>query len=54
MYSLFGVCKVLTKNPERWLVYVLHHIKTTPKDKLYMLLPELGKIPMNNKMNFRF
>lgn len=31
---------VLGKNPERWLVYVLHHIKTTPKDKLYTLLPE--------------
>ena len=40
MYSLFGACKVLGKNPERWLVYVLHHIKTTPKDKLYTLLPE--------------
>ena len=41
MYSLFGACKVLDKNPERWLCYVLKHIKTTPEDKLYTLLPEL-------------
>ncbi len=40
MYSLFGACKVLDKNPERWLCYVLKHIDTTPKDKLYTLLPE--------------
>ena len=40
MYSLFGACKVLGKNPERWLSYVLKNIKTTPKDKLYTLLPE--------------
>ncbi len=40
MYSLFGACKVQGKNPERWLAYVLGHIKTTPKDKLYTLLPE--------------
>ncbi len=40
MYSLFGACKVRGKNPERWLAYVLKHIKTTPKDKLYTLLPE--------------
>lgn len=40
MYSLFGACKVLGKNPERWLSYVLKKIKTTPKDKLYALLPE--------------
>ena len=40
MYSLFGACKVLGKNPERWLCYVLTNIKTTPKDKLYTLLPE--------------
>ena len=26
--------------PERWLSYVLKNIKTTPKDKLYTLLPE--------------
>lgn len=40
MYSLFGACKVLGKNPERWLSYVLKNIKTTPKDNLYTLLPE--------------
>ena len=40
MFSLFGACKVLGKNPERWLSYMLKHIKTTPKDKLYTLLPE--------------
>ena len=40
MYSLFGACKVLGKNPERWLSYVLKNIKTTPKDKLYTFLPE--------------
>ena len=40
MYSLFGACKVLDKNPERWLCHVLKNIKTTSKDKLYTLLPE--------------
>ena len=40
MYSLFGACKVLDKNPERWLCYVLKHIDSTPEDKLYTLLPE--------------
>ena len=40
MYSLFGACKVLDKNPERWLCHVLKNIKTTPNDKLYTLLPE--------------
>ena len=40
MYSLFGACKVLGKNPERWLSYVLKNIKTTPKYKLCTLLPE--------------
>ena len=40
MYSLFGACKELGKNLERWLSYVLKNIKTTPKDKLYTLLPE--------------
>ena len=39
-YSLFGACKVLDKNPERWLCYVLKHIDSTPEDKLYTLLPE--------------
>ena len=40
MYSLFGACKVLDKNPERWLCHVLNNIDSTPKDKLYTLLPE--------------
>ena len=40
MYSLFGACKVLDKNPERWLCYVLEHIDSTPEDKYYTLLPE--------------
>lgn len=41
MYSLFGACKVLYKNPERWLCCcVLKHIDTTPEDRLYTLLPE--------------
>lgn len=40
MYSLFGACKVPGKNPAHWLSYVLKNIKTTPKDKLYTLLPE--------------
>ena len=40
MYSLFGACKVLGKNPERWLTYVLKHIDTTPKEDLHKLLPE--------------
>lgn len=33
-------CKVLDKNPERWLCYVLKHIDSTPEDKYYTLLPE--------------
>ena len=40
MYSLFGACKVLGKNPERWLTYVLKHIDTTAKEDLHKLLPE--------------
>jgi len=40
MYSLFGACKVLDKNPERWLCYVLKHIDSMPEDKYYTLLPE--------------
>jgi hypothetical protein len=31
---------MLSKNPERWLCYVLTNIKTMPKDKLYTLLLE--------------
>ena len=43
MYSLFGACKVLNKNPERWLCHVLKNIKTTPN------LQSSG-----NKFNFVF
>ena len=32
------ICKVLDKNPERWLCYVLKHIDSTPEDKYYTLL----------------
>ena len=31
-------CKVLDKNPERWLCYVFRRIKKTAKDKLVDLL----------------
>ena len=40
MYSFFGICKLLGKNPEEWLTYVLEHIRTTPADQLYRLLPQ--------------
>ena len=40
MYSLFGACKVLGKNPERWLTYVLKHIDTISREDLHKLLPE--------------
>ena len=35
MYSLFGACKVLDKNPERWLCNVLKNTKTMSDDKHY-------------------
>ena len=31
-------CKVLDKNPERWLCYVLKYIDSSPEDKYYTLL----------------
>lgn len=40
MYSLIGACKVLGKNPEKWLTYVLKNIKTTKPEDLHKLLPE--------------
>ena len=40
MYSFFGACKVKGKNPERWLTYVLDHIKETKEEDYYKLLPE--------------
>jgi len=40
MYSFFGACKVKGKDPERWLTYVLDHIKETKDEDMYKLLPE--------------
>lgn len=40
MYSFFGACKVKGKNPERWLTYVLDHIKETKDEDMFKLLPE--------------
>ena len=40
MYSFFGACKVKGKNPERWLTYVLDHIKETKDEDMHKLLPE--------------
>lgn len=40
MYSFFGTCKLQGKNPEQWLTYVLEHIKSTPSDQVYRLLPQ--------------
>lgn len=40
MYTFFGACKVLGKNPERWLAYALKHIKDCPKERLPELLPQ--------------
>ena len=40
MYSFFGACKVKGRNEERWLTYVLDHIKNTKEEDLYKLLPE--------------
>ena len=40
MYSFFGACKVKGKNPERWLTYVLDHIRQTKEEDMYLLLPE--------------
>ena len=31
------------KNPERWLTYVLDHVKGTKDEDMYRLLPEFGK-----------
>lgn len=40
MYSFFGTCKLQGKNPEQWLTYVLEHIRITPSDQIYRLLPQ--------------
>ena len=33
-------CKVLGKNPEKWLTYVLKNIGKTKKEDLHKLLPQ--------------
>lgn len=40
MYSLLGACKVLGKDPERWLAHTLKHIGSTKTEDLHCLLPE--------------
>ena len=40
MYSLIGACKVLGKNPEKWLTCVLKNIGKTKKEDLHNLLPQ--------------
>ena len=40
MYSLIGACKVLGKNPEKWLTYVLKNIGKTKKEDFHKLLPQ--------------
>ena len=40
MYSLLGACKVLGKNPEKWLAHTLKHIGSTKPEDLHRLLPE--------------
>ena len=46
MYRFWHItitCKVLDKNPERWLCYVLKHIDSMSEDNYYILLPVLGR-----------
>lgn len=40
MYSFFGGCRAVGANEVDWLTYVLDHIKATPADQLYTLLPQ--------------
>ena len=40
MYSLMGACKVLGKDPEKWLAHALKHIGSTKPENLHRLLPE--------------
>ena len=49
MYSFFGACKVKGKNPERWLTYVLDHIKETKDEDMYKLLPEFWEDILNQQ-----
>ena len=39
MYTFFGACKVLGKNPKKWLAYVLDHIRDTKPQDMHKLLP---------------
>lgn len=41
MYSLLGACKVLGKDPEKWLAHTLKHIGSTKPENLHRLLPEM-------------
>jgi hypothetical protein len=40
MYSMLGACRVLGKDPEKWLAYTLKHIGSTKPEHLHRLLPE--------------
>ena len=40
MYSLLGACKVLGKDPEKWLANILKHIGGAKSGDLHRLLPE--------------
>lgn len=37
MYSLFGTCKVLGKNPKELIVYVLDYIKDTKSQDMHSI-----------------
>lgn len=39
MYTFFGACKVLGKNPKKWLAYILDHIRDTKPQDMHKLLP---------------
>lgn len=40
LYSLFATCRLHHINPEQWLTHLFEDINQTPKDKLYLLLPQ--------------
>lgn len=40
LYSLFATCRLHNINPEKWLTYFFDNINSTPKDRLYQLLPQ--------------
>ena len=41
LYSRLGACKVLGKDPEKWLAHTLKHIGSTNPENLHRLLPEM-------------